>query len=327
MIYFFRRNLFFNSLMLLPYCILLRVRSLFPDFTPLESGTNCTEMWGTLINTILPNTLIQSTVAIILIFLQGALVNNIANRHRLTSVATLFPGMLYILLCSVHIENLSLTQYTIGNGIGLLAISQFLDIHKKYKPESQLFKTGFWAMVAGICSPIYLLLIIPMIYAYMSLRTFNFRELLQIIIGLLCPMLIIGSVQYYLEVESVYLQYLTQHFTAIPTISNPVVIPFLGFVGLLIISTILSYRRFQIKRSLQVKKKISVIYIMLLSSIGIVGMNCLLNLNILYYLWIPLSVLISMLIIQSKKLLLAEIVHAVFLGLVLNIHFSFLPIF
>jgi hypothetical protein len=262
-------------------------------------------------------------LAVVLIFLQGALLNHIVNKHRMTDVATLFPGMLYIMLSSIFLENLTLTQYTVGNGLCLLAISNFIDIYKKYKPEKELFMSGFWLSFAVICSPIYGLLIIPLIVAFISLRSFNFKELLQIIVGILSAGIIISSIHYFINTEGLIQSYLTQHFTEVPAISNLYVIGFLGFILIIILMSIFSFQKFQFKKSLPVKKKLGVMYAMLASSIGIAAMSCLLNLNILYYLWIPIAYFMSMLIIDYRKLMIGEIIHTICIILIINNHFNF----
>ena len=313
--------------MLLPYCILLRAGSLFPDIRSLDITSHCTDDWGSTIDQLIPNGLVQSIIAIILIFLQGVLLNHIVNKHRMTAVATLFPGMLYIMLTSIFLENLTLTQYTIGNGICLLSIGNFIDTYKKYKPETELFMSGFWCSLAVICSPIYGLLLIPLVAAFLFLRSFNLKELLQIIVGLISGAIIISSIHYFLKTEGHTLSYFSHHFTTVSIVSNLYVLGFLIFIVLLLLMSIFSFQKFQIKKSLPVRKKLSVMYIMLASSLGIVVMTCMLNLNIFYYLWIPMAYFMSMLIIDYRKLMIAEILHMICIALIINNHFNFYTLF
>ncbi len=323
MIHFFRRNLFFNSLMLLPYCILLRAGSFFSSITSLDVSSHCTTYWESAINQLIPNSILQAIIAVILIFLQGAHLNHIVNKHRMTVVATLLPGMIYIMLTSIFLENLTLTQYTVGNGLSLLAISNFMAIYKKYKPETEFFMSGFWLSFACICSPIYGLLIIPLIVAFISLRTFNLKELLQITVGGISGGIIVASIHYFINTEGLKQLYITQHFTEVPTISNLYVLGFLGFILLMILMSIFSFQKFQIKKSLPVKKKLAVMYAMLASSIGIITMSCSLNLNSLYYMLIPIAYFMSMLVIHFRKLMIGEIIHTICIVLIINNHFNF----
>lgn len=313
--------------MLLPYCILVRVKSLLPQDQTIPSDIHCTEYWGSVINTIIPNTVLQAVIAIIMIFLQAALINHIVNKHRMTSVATLFPGMIYILLCSVFVENLHLTQYTFGNTFCLIAMMNFLDIYKKHKPELKLFRSGFWLSFAFVCSPIYGFLLIPTIASFILLRTFNIKELLQVLIGTATSLFLFFTVHYLIGTIGYSDAYFAEHFTGMQLSDNPYVIGFLGIMGLTILIVILSSSRFQQKQSLPVRKKISAMYVMLLSTVGIIIANCHLNLNIFYYLWIPMSYFISMLIIDSRKLLIAEILHVIFFISILNNHFNFFTLF
>jgi len=322
----FKRNLLAYSLLLLPYCLLVRVKSVMPNFEPVVLTNQCSAHWEQMISAVLPNTLVQSLVAIFLIFIQAVMLNRIAIKHRLTQKMTLFPGMIYIILCSILVENLSLTQFTIGNFFAILALSHSVDIYKKFKPELILFKGGFWLGFAIICSPIYFLLYIPVVGVLISLRTFSIKELFQILVGTFTSLLILLSLQFCFGNVGFIETYLSPTFHIMPLNLNPFITGYLALIGLLILMSIVSYSKFTLKKSLPSKKKIDTLYLILMSSIALVLLNCNESFNILYYLWIPLSILTSMFFIQSKHLILPEIIHLILLVVIINNHFNLLSL-
>ena len=312
--------------MLLPYCLLVRIKSLMPSFEPIVLDNQCSPHWEQMIDTVLPSTLTQSIIAILLIFVQGVMLNRIVIKHRLTQRMTLFPAMIYILLCSILVENLSLTQFAIGNLFAIISLSYCVDIYKKHKPELALFSTGFWLGVAILCSPIYLLMFLPVIWALVSLRTFSFKELFQIVLGVDASILIIFAVHYSFGSGGFIESYFNVSREIMSISINPFILGYLGLNALGILLSILSYGRFTLKKSLPSKKKIDTLYLIMLSSMGLVILNCDVTLNIFYYLWIPLSILISMFVIQSRVLWIFEVLHVILLAAIINNHFNLLSL-
>ncbi len=322
MLLLFKRNLLAYSLLLLPYCLLVRVKSLMPHFEPIIIGNQCSSQWEQMIQSVLPSTLAQSLVAVVLIFVQGVMLNRITIKHRLTQKMTLFPGMIYILLCSILVENLSLTQFTIGNLFALIALSHSIDIYKKYKPELTLFRSGFWLGVAVLCSPVYLLLLIPIVWCLISMRTFSFREFFQLAIGIDASLLILYTIHSVCGQGQFIETYFNLPIGIMTLDTDPFILGYLALIALVILLSILYYGKFTFKKSLPAKKKIDILYIILLSSLGLIIINCSGAFSIFYYLWIPLSILISMLVIRSKYLLVAEMIHLIVLAMIINNHFN-----
>jgi len=218
-----------------------------PSFEPIVLDNQCSPHWEQMIDTVLPSTLTQSIIAILLIFVQGVMLNRIVIKHRLTQRMTLFPAMIYILLCSILVENLSLTQF------------------------------------------IYLLMFLPVIWALVSLRTFSFKELFQIVLGVDASILIIFAVHYSFGSGGFIESYFNVSREIMSISINPFILGYLGLNALGILLSILSYGRFTLKKSLPSKKKIDTLYLIMLSSMGLVILNCDVTLNIFYYLWIPLT--------------------------------------
>ena len=313
--------------MLLPYACLVRIKSFFPGFKG-NSHTEevCSTHWQALIDSVFPGDMLQSVVAVLLIFLQAVMLNRLVIKNRITKAYTLFPGMFYILLVSVFFDNLGLSIYTIANTFAIASLSSSFSIYKKYKPEIALFRSGFWTGLASLFSPFYLLLLVVNLISLSSLRTFSFRELLQILIGFWSTIIISFALVYFYEISTFWSSISLDHFTSI---SLPALSPesiFLALMLLLVLISVMMNGTFLLRKSLPSKKKISMLYILLLTTPAILLANCGMNTNILYYLWIPMSIFVSMIVINFKNLLITEFLHLVLLAFIINNHFQFIQL-
>lgn len=327
MIFLFKRNLFIYSLLLLPYACLVRIKSFFPNGQGEEiSEPICSSLWGQFIDTVFPSDFLQSSVAVLLIFFQAVMLNRIVIKNRITKAYTLFPGMFYILLTSVFYDNLGLNVYTVANTFAIASISASFSIYKRFKPEVSLFRSGFWTGMAALFAPFYILLLVLNFVALSSLRTFSVKEMTQIIIGLAAPLITSLAVLYYFEIPGFWKSISIDHFgrLLIPALSIEII--FVIIILLLILIVIFMNGTFQLRKSLPSKKKISILYILLLTTPAVLLANCGMNINILYYLWIPMSIFVSMLVINFKNLAITELLHLAIIAFIINNHFQFIQL-
>lgn len=97
MIELFRKNLAINSLLLLPYAILLRIHSLLYPVSTVDIGSNGIQES---ILTFFSGPLSQNIAATLLVFLQAVFINRLAIVNRLSSEITLLPGLVYIIIAT-----------------------------------------------------------------------------------------------------------------------------------------------------------------------------------------------------------------------------------
>ena len=95
MLEFFRKNHFLNSLLLLPYTLLLRFASLL--FAESWQGGNGGFVGLRTMDLAGSSALTQNLIAFFLVYIQAVIVNRLAIRNRLANEITLFPGLFYIL--------------------------------------------------------------------------------------------------------------------------------------------------------------------------------------------------------------------------------------
>ena len=146
MLSLFRQNLFFNSLLLLPYTILIRIHSLIHPESYISSEI---EGWlnSSIFSQLQSVPIVQSILAILLIFLQAVSINFILNRHRLSLRPNLFPGAFYVLLVSLSSEHLFLNPVLFANVFFLIAIVNLFKTYRVARVSGAIFNCAFLSLI------------------------------------------------------------------------------------------------------------------------------------------------------------------------------------
>jgi len=138
------------------------------------------------LNTILSNRIVQITLSIILIFVQGLLLSRYIIQHRLSRVVSVIPGAIFILFSCTVLEPESFSVILLANLFFILSIGSLFKIYKKYKPVGTIFNSGFYLGIATIFYTHYFIYFIAIIMGLLNLRRLNLKELLQMVSGFLC---------------------------------------------------------------------------------------------------------------------------------------------
>jgi len=95
----FKKNLFFNSLMLLPFAIILRLYSLV-FASSIKSAEEGGILYTSFMHLLPDNPIIKSAISIVLVFIEAVLINRLVIKNRFSRDITLLPGMFFIILVS-----------------------------------------------------------------------------------------------------------------------------------------------------------------------------------------------------------------------------------
>ena len=327
MIEFFRKNLFLNSLLLLPYTALIRIKSIIDPqvYTFKEYDSSFTILFYKIFEN---KPLYQAIFAIVLIFLHAVLINRMVIKSRITRELTLFPGLFYIILCTIIPEFLILSPILIANTFLLFGIQNLFAVYKKPRASTYIFSTGFWISIAALFYfPFATFLIIGYIGIFI-LRSFKVKERFQYLISVLVPLfwfltyhLLSGTLSNFMKelADNFHLNHLFSNLNT----GNILIYLCLG-ISLLIL--VLSYNQFTIKKSIQVQKKIDIIYWILLATIPGLFLFHSINLDHLIILGVPSSIAIAMLFIRLKNALYGELIHLLLLIFIFAKHFNLLII-
>ncbi len=327
MLEFFRRNLFLNSIMLLPYTILVRIESLMhPDQPDYASDLSPLIAW---INEIVHSIFTQNLLACGLVFLQAVYINRIVAKHRMGGQITLWPGLLYIILCSIVPQYNYLSAVLIANSFILAAFSDMFKIYKRPFAVKYIFNSGFFISIAAMTYPPYISYLLAGFIGLTIIRSFKAKEMLQYLSGVLVPFILYSSWTFYRSVFQEKMGELIEGKFGFPSDIIPkdtLGYIFLGLILLPIIIAIFSYGIYSMKKSIQVQKKIDILFWMILSSMIALFISDNLTFDHLLMLTIPLGILLSMNLLRIKSAIFSELIHLAILILIFALNFGALAV-
>jgi len=130
---------------------------------------------------------LSTLIAIILILIEGFLLNYIVNENEVLTKKTNLPALFYIVFCSNNSAMLELHSVLLANLFLLFALSKMLNSYRKDIAFSQIFDAG---LLISIATLFYFPCIVffPLIgVALLLFRPFLWREWLISFIGVLVP--------------------------------------------------------------------------------------------------------------------------------------------
>jgi len=319
----FRNNLFINSLLLLPYVILVRIHTLiYPVSYEVQSGDTFV---GEFFFSTIISPLSQSVFAIVLVYLQAVFLNRIVIKHRLAPDFSLWPGLIYILLTLMP-SFPGLSPHLIANTFILISIDQLFRTYKNPKVADNIFNAGLWIGVSSLFVPNHIYLILIAYVALLVLRSAKLNELIQLVAGLfVCYFLTFGGM--YLCDKSIA--------TEVASLSMSPHLTFLGISGIglykLLILTgvalfaVASYSKYTMKKTIQAQKKIDILFWIMAGS----GLLLLMTNNIQPYqtllFFIPLAIFLNTTLFNIKNTMIQELLHLAALALGFALGFGWIP--
>ncbi len=323
MLSLFRQNLFFNSLLLLPYTIIIRIHSLiYPDSyksAEIEGWLN----W-TFFEWVKDLPILQSILAILLIFLQAVTINYIVNRHRLSLRPNLFPGVIYILLVSISKECLYLNPVLFANIFFLLAVVNLFKTYRIAQVSTSIFNSAFFIAIASLFYLPVLLYLLPCFIALFMLRSFRIKERMQYILGAITALYLSFSIFFYSGLHTSFFQLYFSKNLALPSVSEiqlKAMIP-LGLIVVALIVVTTNYYSLRKKKSIQSQRKIDILYWFLLFSPLMLLLWHRIDSFGLLLVSMPLSILIGMILYRIKNQVVAELIHFIALAAIFVTHFG-----
>ena len=326
MVQLFRKNWFVFTLLLFPYTILTRIWIFFdkPQWPiDIESHTMVYKsLEQHLPDQYIPNVILAS----FLVFINAVHINHIVIKNRIAREINLFPGMVFILLSSMHKDLFWISPQLISITFLLIAISNIFRIYQKPKASIYFFNTGLLIGLASLFYIPYTMFLLFIFITVFNLRKLQIRDFIQILTGLL---LVVGFVSFFRFWGD-------KDFTPFLDFKDQLIVSFkigrlqlneiiiIIMILIMILLSILNYRKFTIKKSIQSQKKVNLIYwFMVFSLVSLIyGMNVFLFPNLLI-LFIPLSIFIAMLMNRYKNEASIELIHIFLLFFIIFSHFWF----
>lgn len=307
MIKLFLKNILLNNLLLIPYIILLRLRSFTspPSYKEIVGISPLTDF---LYNNIPSFGL--SILAVLIIFLQANLVNHFVNNNKLNPKNSLLAGLILSLGMCLLPHFLILHPIMIANTFLLFMLIQLSNIYKVYKPIKSMFMAGFFCGLSFLISPHFIVLVFFIIQALLMLRDVNLKEFLQSVVGVFTPIFIIGALCLDRSSDKMF-PFLNFNFQA-PTIPSGFdAIDWLGLGGLLLVILYIIFNQTNLRKKKSVKAQLlsSLLYFLLFYCIPMMLFKSALTPQHLTTVVVPLSILFTMLLFATKRLAMAEFIH------------------
>ncbi len=320
MIAIFKNNIFINSLLLLPYAIIIHLASFTRDSLPNEdAGSLYSSLTG-----IFREEVVSDIVVILFYFISAVMINRLVIKNRMSKDITLLPGLFFILCTGVSVKFLSLSPFVLGNYLLIWALIELLSCYKRPKASATIFNVGFLIGIASIIEFSYVIFWIMGFMGMLILRSFKFKERLIYLIGLFVPFMFYSVYHFWVgDLGNVLLEDFLSRYSIPQVVSSwsRDYIVIVSVSALLLLLAIFSYSSQTSKKTIQAQKKIDILYWVLLLSIP--GLFLLQDITVLYLLviMIPLSILMSNIFLQIKNAMTQELIHLGVVGAILMHHF------
>jgi hypothetical protein len=272
MLELFRRNLFLNSLLLLPIVILFRLRGFFDGVVYKTSLTDTLLSRATI--SWISSDAWQSLIACLLVFFQALLINKFIIKNNLSKDITLISGLIYVSVSSMFYEFGGLSPVVFANTFVVLSISQIFKTYNNANVTPELFLSGFFMSLAAAFYTPYILFFIFTNLAFIIMRSYTKIERLQHLLGWICTYFLIFTYQYLVNDYRFSIPYDYFNQVSIFRVDKLSIVSwiFLLFVIICAIIFVLNGNKFFAKRNNAVQKKISILFWLMLFS----GMSLLL---------------------------------------------------
>jgi len=305
----FKKNDVLNIILLLPYAILIRLHSLIhPEAYVLREGDSILSTW---IFTNLPSPILQSIIAIILVFAQGIAINVLINNHRLYRTPNTLAGMIYILLASAIPQLQFLSPALIGGTFVIIAAFQVFNTYKLNAATIYIFNAALASCFAAFIYPPYSFMIVGIFIGLATLRNFNLVERAQFLIGYAAIVWILTALYFYvdkLDVTDLSFSNFPGVLRELEYTLSHINITILVYLALVFV-VLLNYYNYVKKKGIDVRKKIAFFYWLMVCSFLSLFFYLGVDLQHIIFLAIPLSFFLSNSILMVKQVFLLEVMH------------------
>lgn len=329
MISLFRRNIFINSILLLPYLFLIRIKTLVEP-----TSTVTDELDGTLpaalLNGLQGEGFSQSIVSIFILFIDALLINRLVIKSHIGRENNLVSGMIFALLASILTQNLGLSAELMATPWIILSLQAIFNCYNNIKSADDIFLAGFYMSLASLFYAPLLLLLIFTFTALMIMRSFTGIERTQHLAGWIIPYFLVSSVEYYLDLPSTlrFTSFL-QGFGFFGVLAKGMNISaLLVLAGLLIILlwALINFGNFLGKKVIAAQKRISILYWFLLF-VGIIAFSqAHVDYPLILLFNIPISIFVTFSLMDMKNRIWPELIHLSLILLLVIIHLDLIKL-
>lgn len=266
-----------------------------------------------------PNYLFLSyVIAAILLVTQALFLNYIVVQHSILFRDTFLPGLFFILINSLYPQQAELTPQLISNTFIILMFQRLCFLYESPNPLLIVLDAGVYLGLALLFNYDVAVFLPFILISVVIFTSFNFRYLILSVLGITLP-LYFAAVGFYLNNNLSAVMEFTQHSLQRTLLTSvfggyDLLIPVVILLPLLIISAInlqLNFFRNKVKTR-RILQSVGLMFVF--GALGLIIENT----NFIYalfYLSIPLSIVIAYYFISNKRFLLKEILFFILVGL------------
>lgn len=256
----------------------------------------------------------------VLVFIQALYINRIVNDQRMTAKKNHLGGWLYILLSSFFPQSLLLSPALISVTALIVACEKLFFLIKKEKMTAEIYDLGFLTAIASLFFFPAVAFLIFVIIGLSSVRSFNYKEYTVLTLGLTTPFFLLFTYYFWNDNLTSFLFNLSNHYEKGWL---------LGFhfsnLEWLLIGSLFSLTLFVLfmvpsvvySSLIQVRKFVGILMFMIALIVAAFFLQQQIHLSYIVWLAFPISIFLTMLIMQWKRNWIAEIMHIILFLLVL----------
>ena len=259
-------------------------------------------------------------IAIILLFVQSLMINNLVNSTKLFASTTFVPAIIYITTACLFREFLFLSSAMLSLMFIIPALGMSLRFFRRQRSTTEIFDMGFLIGIAALFYRPASILVILLFVALSAMRSFNWREWVIGLSGFLTIFFLTGTFYFMIDKLPTFLGEYILAPTLIPrnnfasSLSLALIIGSTGILGLVATATF----TFNYLKSSVLARKFLVLLawmfvLMALSSL-FAGK---LSLHYFVILSVPLSIVISYLFVNIRRVRIANIIHFLWVAIAL----------
>lgn len=266
----------------------------------------------------------SAAAAAVLVFFQVLTVNRLADEFRLMDDRNWLPGLFYALVAASLPDFLFLSPPLLAATFIPLVLRNIFKAYKQPKATALVFDAALWTMVASLFYPPAIFLLIAVYAGINVMRSFNFREQMVMLTGVLVPVFLAWLWYFWTDRGG---DFWGVQFNGLFGMYRPD-LQFdlhqalkIALFGLLILTVLLSYGAYIFRKLIQIQKCVGVMYWFLF--VG--GLTILLQHTpspTHFVLMMPsLGIFLAMSFSALNSRLIADIFHLALLGLIFFIQF------
>ncbi len=328
MLEFFRKNLFINSLLLLPFCLLIRIKGVIKPIPYNFVSERESSIFNNLMELVSSNW-VQGLLASLIVYMQALIINRLCIKHRVAKEMTLIPGLVYITISAVIPDLLSLSPMLIGSTFIIIAVHLLFNTYNSVAAASDIFSAGFLIGLAGVFYfPYYYFFIVSFI-ALIILKSFTFKERIQHSVAWVIPTLLLWVWEFFNnEPLRVIPDFFWENFgvNQVLFIQDIKSLIISVLIGILVLIFLVNFSNYTKQKVTSTQKKISILYwVMAYSGLVLLMIEHLQYSHIFSFLF-PAAIFTTLSLLNFKNKIVAEIIFLVLLIVVVIVQFDLIQL-